>query len=82
MGKDLNGGEGAGCRACDAAGLIGRSPRGRPLSIATESGKSATRPLFFFRPGAAPFSHGFAGSLLNKLTPINFSVGPDQMPGR
>jgi len=31
---------------------------------------------------ALGFSHGFAGSLLNKLTPINFSVGPDQMPGR
>lgn len=31
---------------------------------------------------AVGFSHGFAGSLLNKLTPINFSVGPDQMPRR
>jgi len=31
---------------------------------------------------ALGFSHGFAGSLLNKLTPINFSVGPDQMPRR
>ncbi len=26
------------------------------------------------------FSHGFGGSLLNKLTPINFSVGAGQMP--
>lgn len=25
-------------------------------------------------------SHGFAGSLLNKITPINFSVGASQMP--
>lgn|GEM_PF-875284 len=31
---------------------------------------------------ALGFAHGFAGSLLNKLTPINFSVGPDQMPRR
>lgn len=41
--------------------------------------------LFFyqmFNLFALGFSHGFAGSLLNKLTPINFSVGPDQMPGR
>ena len=41
--------------------------------------------LFFyqmFNLFALGFSHGLAGSLLNKLTPINFSVGPDQMPGR
>jgi len=29
---------------------------------------------------ALGMSHGFAGSLLNKLTPINFSVGAGQMP--
>jgi len=29
---------------------------------------------------ALGLSHGFAGSLLNKLTPINFSVGAGQMP--
>ncbi|OQB35859.1 MAG: hypothetical protein BWY09_02135 [Candidatus Hydrogenedentes bacterium ADurb.Bin179] len=29
---------------------------------------------------ALGLSHGFSGSLLNKLTPINFSVGAGQMP--
>lgn len=29
---------------------------------------------------ALGISHGFSGSLLNKLTPINFSVGAGQMP--
>ncbi|MBW7862965.1 MAG: hypothetical protein H3C30_00970 [Candidatus Hydrogenedentes bacterium] len=41
--------------------------------------------LFFyqmFNLFALGFSHGFGGSILNKLTPINFSVGPDQMPRR
>ena len=40
--------------------------------------------LFYqmFNLFALGFSHGFGGSVLNKLTPINFSVGPSQMPGR
>mgnify|MGYP000939254785 CR=1 FL=1 len=40
--------------------------------------------LFYqmFNLFALGFSHGFGGSLLNQLTPINFSVGADQMRGR
>jgi hypothetical protein len=40
--------------------------------------------LFYqmFNLFALGFSHGFGGSLLNQLTPINFSVGPSQMRGR
>jgi hypothetical protein len=39
--------------------------------------------LFYqmFNLFALGFSHGFGGSLLNQLTPINFSVGPSQMRG-
>jgi hypothetical protein len=40
--------------------------------------------LFYqmFNLFAIGFSHGFGGSLLNQLTPINFSVGAGQMRGR
>jgi len=41
--------------------------------------------IFFyqmFNLFALGFSHGFGGSLLNQLTPINFSVGAGQMRGR
>ena len=40
--------------------------------------------LFYqmFNLFAIGFSHGFGGSLLNQLTPINFSVGASQMRGR
>ena len=51
------------------------------LMVFTFAGGVCGTILFYqmFNLFALGFSHGFGGSLLNQLTPINFSVGPSQM---